>query len=75
VAFPEQDLLGIGFKQAEKRRKIQLGSYVGIAGAAALALIVWTYAYFQERDYVLEAEQTLLDYRENVTPDCQVMML
>ena len=68
VAFPEQDLLGIGFKQAEKRRKIQLGSYVGIAGAAALALIVWTYAYFQERDYVLEAEQTLLDYRENVTP-------
>jgi len=68
VAFPEQDLLGIGYKQAERRRKIQLGSYIAIAGSAALALIIWTYAYFQERDYVLEAEQKLIEYRTNVAP-------
>jgi len=68
VAFPEQDLLGIGYKQAERRRKIQLGSYIAIAGAAVLSLILGTYAYFQERDYVLEAEQRLKEYQDNVAP-------
>ena len=68
VAFPEQDLLGIGFRQAQTRRKIQIGSYIGIVSAAALALISWTYIYYQERDYVLEAESALIDYRETVQP-------
>jgi len=68
VAFREQDLLGIGYRQAQTRRKIQIGAYIGIVSAAALALISWTYIYYQERDYVLSAEQSLINYRDNVRP-------
>ncbi len=68
VAFPEQDLLGIGYRQAQTRRKIQIGAYVSIVSAAALALIGWTYIYYQERDYVLTAETSLIEYRETVRP-------
>ena len=68
VAFREQDLLGIGYRQAQTRRKIQIGAYIGIVSLAALALVSWTYIYYQEKDYVRSAEQSLIEYRENVRP-------
>lgn len=68
VAFPEQDILGIGLKVAERRRKLQLGLYAGIALASMLALMGWTLVYSKERNYVVSAETTLEKYQRDV-PD------
>ena len=68
VAFREQDLLGFGYRQAQRRRRFQIGAYTGIIGIAALALVGWTYVYLQERDYVESAEQSLEAYRREVPP-------
>jgi len=63
VAFPEQDLLGVGMRQAKRRRKIQLGSYAAIGALTSLALLGWTYVYSQERGYVDDAEVHLQAYQ------------
>jgi len=68
VAFREQDLLGIGYRQAQTRRKIQIGAYAGIVSVAILALIGWTSIYYHEREYVQVAEQSLIDYQQKVRP-------
>ena len=68
VAFPEQDLLGLGYREVQRKRRIQLGAYVGIAATAGLALVVWTYAYIQEKAYVVDAAERLEAYQDTV-PD------
>ncbi len=68
VAFPEQDLLGIGRRQLERRRKIQLGSYIGIATLTALALLSWTFVYTQQRAYVDTTEAFLQEYQREKPP-------
>ena len=66
VVFPEQDLLGIGFREAQKRRRLQLIAYGAVASILGLALIGWTYVYVQEREYVDVAEAALQDYRDEM---------
>jgi len=68
VAFREQDLLGIGYRQAQQRRRVQLASYVGILSLSVLAIAGWTYVYVQERDYVNKAEKSLQAYQREVPP-------
>jgi len=66
VAFPEQDILGIGLKTAERRRKVQLGLYAAIGLASIVALMGWTLVYSKERNYVASAEATLEKYQRDV---------
>lgn len=66
VAFPEQDLLGLGYREVQRKRRIQLGAYAGIAATAGLALVVWTYAYIQEKAYVANAAERLEAYQNTV---------